>query len=174
MRRRILMRRHSAYLLHCIRFFYGAMLLNLVAIAFFHHKSVLAQVISMSGLWGKFLLLGMAGSAVLLIIETLAGWLWDVINSHQLRQFYEQNSKLCRHVQTIRTDIKFVCAWINRRRHWFYLPPALACLYVIPMSYWLGITEAAPVRWFYLCLSLAGIGFAILEGLISNDKARYA
>ena len=106
MRRRILIRRHSAYLLHCIRFFYGAMLLNLVAIAFFHHKSVLAQVISMSGLWGKFLVLGMAGSAALLIIETLAGWLWDVINSHQLRQFYEQNSKLCRHVQTIRTDIK--------------------------------------------------------------------
>lgn len=174
MRRCFLMRRQVVYLLHCIRFFYGAILFNLVIVAFCHHQSVLARVVSLSGIWGKCLILAMAGSALLLMVETLAIWLCDAINSKRIKHLYERNFFFLRYMQAVRSYINTVCVWINRRRQWFYLPPALASLFVIPMSYWLGITEASPIRWFYLGLCLAGIGFAIMEGLVCNNKARYA
>lgn len=174
MYRRVLMRRQISFLLHCIRLFYGALLLNLVVISLCHHKSVLAQVTSLSGAYGAILIMGMSISASLLVLETVTICTWDLINSEQLNQFYLQHPKLNLLIQRTRIRVRNFCACVNRRRHWFYLPPALACLSVIPMSYKFNINEAAAVHWFYLCLCFAGIGFAILEGIISNDRVRYA
>ena len=175
MHRRFLMRQQIALLLHGIRSFYGLLLLTLVVMGAASSQSVLAQVVTKGGLMGWLLLLSMLVAAIMLILDTVALWLWDFVNSDSAKAFCEHNTCIiARHILATRTGLLKACAWANRRRHWFYLPAASCCLFVIPMSYWLGIKEAAAVQWFYLCMFCGGLGFAVIEGLISNERAKYA
>ena len=175
MYRRVLMRQQIALLLHGIRAFYGLLLMAVGFIGLAHPHSVLAQVVAHGGLAGKVVLLGMLGAAVLLVFDTVAMGLWDMVNSDRAQHYCRNNVCItAQNIQLARSSLMRLCTWANRRRHWFYLPPAMCCLFVIPMSYWLGIEEAMAVRWFYLCLFCGGVAFAIIEGLISNERARYA
>ena len=138
-----------------IRVLYGTTLIALSILGLCQHKSILAQINSISGISGTLLFLGMTVSAFFLILESV-GIL--IVKNQKCKQ--------------LKIRFKTLCVYFNRRRHWFYLPPASACLAVIPLSYKFGINEPAITQWTYLSLCLAGIGFAIIEGVISNESAR--
>lgn len=54
-------------------------------------------------------------------------------------------------LSTLRRVLVAGCCWLRRYRHWFYLPPAFACLFVVPVSVYIGAEGRAVLTFYASC-----------------------
>ena len=124
---------------------------------------------------GLLMLATLALSAALLISDGLFEFAWPYIADRRPEQVCARSRWLRKSwLSTLRRVLVAGCALANRYRHWFYLPPAFACLFVVPVSVYIGAEGRAVLTFLYVWLFACGIGGALLEGIINNERSRNA
>ena len=174
MMRRLQIRRQNTLLLVAMRISYGGTILALLAANASTPGALLNQIAAHAGV-GLLMLSALVVSAALLITDGLFEFAWPYIADNRADQVcthsrWLRKSWLC----TLRRVLVAGCALANRYRHWFYLPPAFACLFVVPVSVYIGAEGKAVLTFLYLWLFACGIGGAVLEGIINNERSRNA
>lgn len=174
MMRRLQIRRQNTLLLVAMRISYGGTILALLAANASTPGALLNQIAAHAGV-GLLMLSALVVSAALLITDGLFEFAWPYIADNRADQVcthsrWLRKSWLC----TLRRVLVAGCALAKRYRHWFYLPPAFACLFVVPVSVYIGAEGKAVLTFLYLWLFACGIGGALLEGVINNERSRNA
>ena len=167
--RRLQIRRQNTLLLVAMRISYGGTILALLAANASTPGAILNQIAAHPGL-GLLMLATLALSAALLISDGLFEFAWPYIADRRAEQVCARS----RWLSTLRRVLMAGGALANRYRHWFYLPPAFACLFVVPVSVYIGAEGRAVLTFLYLWLFACGIGGALLEGIINNERSRNA
>ena len=172
--RRLQIRRQNTLLLVAMRISYGGTILALLVANASTPGALLNQIAAHAGV-GVLMLSALVVSAALLITDGLFEFAWHYIADNRADQVcthsrWLRKSWLC----TLRRVLVAGCALANRYRHWFYLPPAFACLFVVPVSVYIGAEGKAVLTFLYLWLFACGIGGALLEGVINNERSRNA
>lgn len=172
--RRLQIRRENTLLLVAMRISYGGTILALLAANASTPGAILNQIAAHPGL-GLLMLATLALSAALLISDGLFEFAWPYIADRRAEQVCARSRWLRKSwLSTLRRVLMAGCALANRYRHWFYLPPAFACLFVVPVSVYIGAEGRAVLTFLYVWLFACGIGGALLEGIINNERSRNA
>ncbi len=170
MTRRLQIRRENTLLLVAMRISYGGTILSLMAANASTSGALLNQIAVHGGLGG--VMLGtLSLSAALLISDGLFEFAWPYIADRRAEQVCARSRWLRKSwLSTLRRVLVAGCALANRYRHWFYLPR----LFVVPVSVYIGAEGRAVLTFLYVWLFACGIGGALLEGIINNERSRNA
>lgn len=175
MDRRLKMRRQIALLLIAMRIAYGGSLLVIFWVNSRTAGSLLNYLHEQGNGSVHILFTALTFSACALIVDGLLDTLWPYLSAKHT----EQRWRHCRWLSVswlyrLRRLLTRACGMANRHRHWFYLPPAFAALFVVPSAVYLGAQNITAVQWLWLWLFACGIGAALVEGAINNERVRYA
>lgn len=171
MMRRLQIRRQNTLLLVAMRISYGGTIIALMAANANTKGALLNQIAAYGGL-GWLLLAALAVSALLLIADGLFEFAWPYIADGRADAVSANSQCRQRWLRRLRVALVAGCGLANRFRHWFYLPPAFASLFVVPVSVYIGAQGKAVLTLLYVWLFACGIGGAVLEGMINNERAK--
>lgn len=174
MNRRLSFRRQHALLLISMRLGYGG---TIIAVWFTHTRTpgaLLSLVHQVGGFFSHFLISALLVSAVMLIIDALLDFVWPAVKSQRATDYFIRTNWLrLRWLDNIRTLLVRGCNLANSYRHCFYLPTALAALFVVPAAAYIG-GNVGQMKWLWLWLFFWGLSSAVLEGVINNERNRHA
>ena len=171
MNRRLKLRRQNSLLLISMRLGYGG---TIVAVRFTNTRSpgsLLSLVHQYGGFLSHLLISALVVSAGLLIIDALLDLVWPAVKSQRATDYFSRTSWLrLRWLDNLRVLLVRGCTLANSYRHCFYLPPALAALFVVPAAVYIGGGNVKEMKWLWLWLFFWGFSAAVLEGVISNER----
>ena len=170
--RRLQIRRENTLLLVAMRISYGGTILSLMAANASTSGALLNQIAVHGGLGG--VMLGtLSLSAALLISDGLFEFAWPYIADRRAEQVCARSRWLRKSwLSTLRRVLVAGCALANRYRHWFYLPPAFACLFVVPVSVYIGAEGRAVLTFLYVWLFACGIGGALMDAISGKGRGK--
>lgn len=175
MNRRLKLRRQNSLLLISMRLGYGG---TIISVWFTNSRipgSLLNLIHNFGGFLPHLLLTALVSSAVLLIIDALLDLFWPAIKSDAATNCFKRTSWLRVHwLDNMRYLMIRGCSLANSFRHCFYIPPALASLFVVPAAVYIGAGNIGDMKWLWLWLFIWGLSAAVLEGIINNERHRHA
>lgn len=172
MYRRLQLRRQITLLLVVMRISYGGTILALLFVNANTPNALMWQIVQHGGLmlWPVLVLVV---SALLLLSDGLLEFAWLYIASVAAE-------KVCKRMRWLKLSwlyglrrlLRQGCAIANAWRHWFYLPPAFASLFIVPVAVYIGAEGVTLLSMLYIWLFLCGCGAALIEGIINNERLR--
>ena len=173
MYRRLQLRRQITLLLVAMRISYGGTILALLLVNANTEKALIWQIVQHGGA-GWLLILALVVSALLLLSDGLFEFLWPLISSQRAENACRRVPWLrVRWLHKLRHVLVWGCGLANKLRHWFYLPPAFACLFVVPVAAYIGANGVPLLSMLYIWLFVCGLGAALMEGMINNERQRH-
>ena len=172
MYRRLQLRRQITLLLVAMRIGYGGTILALLFVNANTPNALMWQIVQHGGLmlW-PVLVLGV--SALLLLSDGLLEFAWPYIASVAAEKVCKRMRWLkLRWLYGLRRLLRQGCAIANAWRHWFYLPPAFASLFIVPVAVYIGAEGVTLLSMLYIWLFLCGLAAALIEGVINNERLR--
>ncbi len=172
MYRRLQMRRQITLLLVAMRISYGGTILALLLVNANTPNALMWQIVQHGGLmlWPVLVL---AVAALVLISDGLLEFAWPYIASVAAEKVCKRMRWLkLRWLYGLRRLLRQGCAIANAWRHWFYLPPAFASLFIVPVAVYIGAEGVPLLAMLYIWLFLCGCGAALIEGVINNERLR--
>lgn len=175
MNRRIRLRRENTLLLISMRLGYGGTIISVWFTNTHIHGSMLNLINDFGGFSAHILLFALITSAALLIVDALLDLIWPAIKSEAATEYFHRKSWLkLRWLDGMRVMMIRGCTLANSYRHCFYLPPAVASLFVVPTASYIGAGNIGAIKWLWLWLFIWGFSAAVLEGIINNERHRNA
>lgn len=173
MKRRFFYRRQKALLIAAIRFGYGGTIAILWLIHAGLPDSILYRLLAVGAVESSVVVFSLLFASVFLVVDAVLDFLWPLLVSPSMERICGK-SRLCQTVlHQSQTVLARACLVANRWRHWFYLPPAFAALFVVPVAVWHGVGSVPANQGLYLWLCLCGVGCALIEGAINNERGKY-
>ena len=172
MYRRLQLRRQITLLLVAMRISYGGTILALLFVNANTPNALMWQIVQHGGLmlWPVLVLVV---SALLLLSDGLLEFAWPHIASVAAEKVCKRMRWLkLRWLYGLRRLLRQGCAIANAWRHWFYLPPAFASLFIVPVAVYIGAEGVALLSMLYIWLFLYGLAAALIEGVINNERLR--
>lgn len=169
MYRRLQLRRQITLLLVAMRISYGSTILALLLVNTNTERALMWQIVQYGGA-GWLLISTLTVSAFLLLLDGLLEFLWPYIS--RLEIIHGRLIWLS-WLHRLRYALVVGCSVANKLRHWFYLPPAFACLFVVPVAVYIGASGVPFLSMLYIWLFLWGLGAALIEGVINNERQRH-
>ena len=172
MYRRLQLRRQITLLLVAMRISYGGTILALLFVNANTPNALMWQIVQHGGLmlWPVLVL---AVAALVLISDGLLEFAWPYIASVAAEKVCKRMRWLkLRWLHSLRRLLRQGCAIANAWRHWFYLPPAFASLFIVPVAVYIGAEGVPVLSLLYIWLFLCGCGAALIEGVINNERLR--
>ena len=172
MYRRLQMRRQITLLLVAMRISYGGTILALLLVNANTPNALMWQIVQHGGLmlWPVLVL---AVAALVLISDGLLEFAGPYIASVAAEKVCKRMRWLkLRWLYGLRRLLRQGCAIANAWRHWFYLPPAFASLFIVPVAVYIGAEGVPLLAMLYIWLFLCGCGAALIEGVINNERLR--
>ena len=172
MYRRLQMRRQITLLLVAMRISYGGTILALLLVNANTPNALMWQIVQHGGLmlWPVLVL---AVAALVLISDGLLEFAWPYIASVAAEKVCKRMRWLkLRWLYGLRRLLRQGCAIANAWRHCFYLPPAFASLFIVPVAVYIGAEGVPLLAMLYIWLFLCGCGAALIEGVINNERLR--
>ena len=173
MYRRLQLRRQITLLLVAMRISYGGTILALLFVNANTPNALMWQIVQHGGLmlWPVLVLVV---SALLLLSDGLLEFAWPSIASVAAEKVCKRMRWLkLRWLYGLRRLLRQGCAIANAWRHWFYLPPAFASLFVVPVAVYIGANGVLLLSMLYIWLFVCGLGAALMEGMINNERQRH-
>ena len=170
MYRRLQLRRQITLLLVAMRISYGGTILALLFVNANTPNALMWQIVQHGGLmlWPVLVLVV---SALLLLSDGLLEFAWPYIASVAAENACRRVPWLrVRWLHKLRRVLVLGCGLANKLRHWFYLPPAFACLFVVPVAVYIGAEGVTLLSMLYIWLFLCGLAAALIEGVINNER----
>lgn len=173
MYRRLQLRRQLTMLLVSMRIGYGGTILVLLLIRVNTPNSLMWQIVQNGGMMLVTLCV-LAAAALLLLLDGIFAFIWPLIASTEAEEACKRSHWFpLGWLQRLRKVLRIGCGLANNWRHWFYLPPAFACLFSVPVAAYIGAEGLPLLSILYLWLFLCGCGAAVMEGIINNERHRY-
>lgn len=173
MYRRLQLRRQMTLLLVAMRVSYGGTILVLLLANANTQQALMWQIVQHGGLMLLPVLL-LAGSALLLLSDGLFEFVWPFISSGRAEAVCVRSRWLnVRWLHGLRCILVSGCGLANKWRHWFYLPPAFASLFIVPVAVYIGAAGMPVLSMLYIWLFLCGLAAALIEGVINNERQRH-
>lgn len=173
MHRRIKLRRQIAMLLISMRLAYGGSLLVIFWISSNLEGSLLSVIHKQGGIMPHMLSAAIVAAAVMLVVDGLLDTAWPHISaSNTEKKWHDCRWLKVAWLHRIRGWLMHGCRLSNIYRHWFYLPPAFAALFTVPAAAYLGAENVGVLQWLWLWLFAVGIGGALVEGAVNNERHR--
>ena len=172
MYRRLQLRRQITLLLVAMRIGYGGTILALLFVNANTPNALMWQIVQHGGLmlWPVLVLVV---AALLLLSDGLLEFAWPYIASVAAEKVCKRMRWLkLRWLYGLRRLLRQGCAIANAWRHWFYLPPAFASLFIVPVAVYIGAEGVPVLSLLYIWLFLCGCGAALIEGVINNERLR--
>lgn len=172
MYRRLQLRRQITLLLVAMRISYGGTILALLFVNANTPNALMWQIVQHGGLmlWPVLVLVV---SALLLLSDGLLEFAWPYIASVAAEKVCKRMRWLkLRWLYGLRRLLRQGCAIANAWRHWFYLPPAFASLFIVPVAVYIGAEGVTLLSMLYIWLFLCGLAAALIEGVINNERLR--
>ena len=172
MYRRLQLRRQITLLLVAMRISYGGTILALLFVNANTPNALMWQIVQHGGLmlWPVLVLVV---SALLLLLDGLLEFAWPYIASVAAEKVCKRMRWLkLRWLYGLRRLLRQGCAIANAWRHWFYLPPAFASLFIVPVAVYIGAEGVTLLSMLYIWLFLYGLAAALIEGVINNERLR--
>lgn len=172
MYRRLQLRRQITLLLVAMRISYGGTILALLFVNANTPNALMWQIVQHGGLmlWPVLVLVV---SALLLLSDGLLEFAWPYIASVAAEKVCKRMRWLkLRWLYGLRRLLRQGCAIANAWRHWFYLPPAFASLFIVPVAVYIGAEGVTLLSMLYIWLFLCGLASALIEGVINNERLR--
>ena len=172
MYRRLQLRRQITLLLVAMRISYGGTILALLFVNANTPNALMWQIVQHGGLmlWPVLVLVV---SALLLLSDGLLEFAWPYIASVAAEKVCKRMRWLkLRWLYGLRRLLRQGCAIANAWRHWFYLPPAFASLFIVPVAVYIGAEGVTLLSMLYIWLFLYGLAAALIEGVINNERLR--
>ena len=172
MYRRLQLRRQITLLLVAMRIGYGGTILALLFVNANTPNALMWQIVQHGGLmlWPVLVL---AVAALVLISDGLLEFAWPYIASVAAEKVCKRMRWLkLRWLYGLRRLLRQGCAIANAWRHWFYLPPAFASLFIVPVAVYIGAEGVTLLSMLYIWLFLCGLAAALIEGVINNERLR--
>ena len=172
MYRRLQLRRQITLLLVAMRISYGGTILALLFVNANTPNALMWQIVQHGGLmlWPVLVLVV---SALLLLSDGLLEFAWPYIASVAAEKVCKRMRWLkLRWLYGLRRLLRQGCAIANAWRHWFYLPPAFASLFIVPVAVYIGAEGVTLLSMLYIWLFLYGLAAALIEGAINNERLR--
>ena len=172
MYRRLQLRRQITLLLVAMRISYGGTILALLFVNANTPNALMWQIVQHGGLmlWPVLVLVV---SALLLLSDGLLEFAWPYIASVAAEKVCKRMRWLkLRWLHGLRRLLRQGCAIANAWRHWFYLPPAFASLFIVPVAVYIGAEGVTLLSMLYIWLFLCGLAAALIEGVINNERLR--
>lgn len=172
MQRRLQIRRQVMLLLVAMRISYGGTLLAMLFANANTENTLMWQVLRQGGL-SVLPAAVLAVSAFLLLVDGILEFLWPYISSKKTEIACIRSKWLqVKWLHSFRYLLIAACRLANKLRHWFYLPPAFACLFIIPLAVYTGAKGVPVLSLLYLWMFACGLSAALLEGVINNERLR--
>ena len=173
MYRRLQLRRQITLLLVAMRISYSGTILAMLLVNANTERALMWQIVQHGGA-GWLLILALVVSALLLLLDGLLEFAWPYIASVAAE-------KVCKRMRWLKLSwlyglrrlLRQGCAIANAWRHWFYLPPAFASLFIVPVAVYIGAEGVTLLSMLYIWLFLCGLGAALMEGMINNERQRH-
>ncbi len=173
MYRRLQLRRQITLLLVAMRISYGGTILALLLVNANTERALMWQIVQHGGA-GWLLILMLVVSALLLLSDGLFEFTWALISSQRAENACCRLPWLrVRWLHKLRHVLVWGCGLANKLRHWFYLPPAFACLFVVPVAVYIGAAGVPLLSMLYIWLFALGLAAAVIEGVINNERQRH-
>ena len=172
MYRRLQLRRQITLLLVAMRISYGGTILALLFVNANTPNALMWQIVQHGGLmlWPVLVLVV---SALLLLSDGLLEFAWPYIASVAAEKVCKRMRWLkLRWLYGLRRLLRQGCAIANAWRHWFYLPPAFASLFIVPVAVYIGAEGVTLLSMLYIWLFLCGLAAALIEVVINNERLR--
>ena len=173
MYRRLQLRRQITMLLVAMRISYGGTILALLLVNANTQNALMWQIVQHGGMmvWPVLVL---AVAAFLLLLDGIFEFSWPLIASTEAEEACKRSHWFpLRWLYCLRTVLRIGCRLANKWRHWFYLPPAFASLFIVPVAIYIGAEGLPLLSILYLWLFLCGCGAAVIEGVINNERHRH-
>ena len=173
MYRRLQLRRQITMLLVAMRISYGGTILALLLVNANTQNALMWQIVQHGGMmvWPVMVL---AVAAFLLLLDGIFEFSWPLIASTEAEEACKRSHWFpLRWLQCLRNVLRIGCGLANKWRHWFYLPPAFASLFSVPVAIYTGAEGLPLLSMLYLWLFLCGCGAAVIEGVINNERHRH-
>ena len=173
MYRRLQLRRQITMLLVAMRISYGGTILALLLVNANTQNALMWQIVQHGGMmvWPVLVL---AVAAFLLLLDGIFEFSWPLIASTEAEEACKRSHWFpLRWLQCLRKVLRIGCGLANNWRHWFYLPPAFASLFIVPVAIYIGAEGLPLLSILYLWLFLCGCGAAVIEGIINNERHRH-
>ena len=172
MYRRLQLRRQITLLLVAMRISYGGTILALLFVNANTPNALMWQIVQHGGLM-QWPVLVLVVSALLLLSDGLLEFAWPYIASVAAEKVCKRMRWLkLRWLYGLRRLLRQGCAIANAWRHWFYLPPAFASLFIVPVAVYIGAEGVTLLSMLYIWLFLCGLAAALIEGVINNERLR--
>lgn len=173
MYRRLQLRRQITMLLVSMRIGYGGTILTLLLIRVNTPNSLMWQIVQNGGMMLGMLCV-LSAAALLLLLDGIFAFIWPLIESTEAEEACKRSHWFpLMWLQCLRKVLRIGCGLANKWRHWFYLPPAFACLFSVPVAIYTGAEGLPLLSMLYLWLFLCGCGAAVIEGIINNERHRH-
>ena len=173
MYRRLQLRRQITMLLVAMRIGYGGTILTLLLIRVNTPNPLMWQIVQNGGMMLGTLCV-LSAAALLLLLDGIFAFIWPLIASTKAEEARKRSHWFpLRWLQCLRKVLRIGCGLANNWRHWFYLPPAFACLFSVPVAIYTGAEGLPLLSMLYLWLFLCGCGAAVIEGVINNERHRH-
>ena len=173
MYRRLQLRRQITMLLVAMRISYGGTILALLLVNANTQNALMWQIVQHGGMmvWPVLVL---AVAAFLLLLDGIFEFSWPLIASTEAEEACKRSHWFpLRWLYCLRKVLRVGCGLANNWRHWFYLPPAFASLFIVPVAIYIGAEGLPLLSILYLWLFLCGCGAAVIEGIINNERHRH-
>ena len=173
MYRRLQLRRQITMLLVAMRISYGGTILALLLVNANTQNALMWQIVQHGGMmvWPVLVL---AVAAFLLLLDGIFEFSWPLIASTEAEEACKRSHWFpLRWLYCLRKVLRVGCGLANNWRHWFYLPPAFASLFIVPVAIYIGAEGLPLLSILYLWLFLCGCGAAVIEGVINNERHRH-
>ena len=173
MYRRLQLRRQITMLLVAMRISYGGTILALLLVNANTQNAIMWQIVQHGGMM-VWPVLALAVAAFLLLLDGIFEFSWPLIASTEAEEACKRSHWFpLRWLQCLRKVLRIGCGLANNWRHWFYLPPAFASLFIVPVAIYIGAEGLPLLSILYLWLFLCGCGAAVIEGIINNERHRH-
>ena len=173
MYRRLQLRRQITMLLVAMRISYGGTILALLLVNANTQNALMWQIVQHGGMM-VWLVLVLAVAAFLLLLDGIFEFSWPLIASIEAEKACKRSHWFpLRWLHRLRKVLRISCGLANKWRHWFYLPPAFASLFIVPVAIYIGAEGLPLLSMLYLWLFLCGCGAAVIEGVINNERHRH-
>ena len=173
MYRRLQLRRQITMLSVAMRIGYGGTILTLLLIRVNTPNPLMWQIVQNGGMMLGTLCV-LSAAALLLLLDGIFAFIWTLIASTEAEEACKRSHWFpLRWLQCLRKVLRIGCGLANNWRHWFYLPPAFACLFSVPVAIYTGAEGLPLLSMLYLWLFLCGCGAAVIEGVINNERHRH-
>ena len=171
MYRRLQLRRQITMLLVAMRISYGGTILALLLVNANTQNALMWQIVQHGGM---MVLPVLAVAAFLLLLDGIFEFSWPLIASTEAEKSCKRSYLVSmRWLYCLRKVLRIGCGLANKWRHWFYLPPAFASLFIVPVAIYIGAEGLPILSILYLWLFLCGCGAAVIEGVINNERHRH-